>query len=74
MILICMSSYIQAIYYRVFAVITFAMLTVGRSMSMIPGYSKAKMAAIRIIRLNKKQSQVNPHDDSGIILVLCSPT
>ena len=67
-----MFSYMQAIYYRVFVVITFAMLAVGRSMGMIPDYSKAKMAAIRIIRLNKKLSQIDPHDDSGIILVLCS--
>jgi hypothetical protein len=46
------------------------MLAVGRSMGMIPDYSKAKLAALRIIRLNKKQSQIDPHDDSGIILVL----
>ena len=52
-----------------FAVITFAMMAVGRSMAMIPDYSKGKMAALRIIRLNKRQSQINPHDESGIILV-----
>ena len=45
------------------------MLAVGRSMAMIPDYSKAKQAAVRIIRLNKRQSQINPHDESGIILV-----
>ncbi len=57
------------IFYRVFAVITFAMMSVGRSMAMIPDYSKAKRAALRIMRLNKRQSQINPHDESGIILV-----
>lgn len=45
------------------------MLSVGRSMAMIPDYSKGKQAALRIIRLNKRQSQINPHDESGIILV-----
>jgi len=45
------------------------MMTVGRSMGMIPDYSKGKAAAIRIMRLNKRVSQINPHDESGIILV-----
>ncbi|CAF3335982.1 unnamed protein product [Rotaria sp. Silwood2] len=54
--------------FRVLAVITFAMITIGHSMAMIPGYSKAKNAALRIIQLNKQQSQINPHDESGIIL------
>ncbi|CAF3842426.1 unnamed protein product, partial [Rotaria sp. Silwood1] len=54
--------------FRVFAVITFAMMTVGRSMAMIPGYSKAQQAALRIMKLNKRQSQINPYDESGIIL------
>ncbi len=56
-------------FFRVFAVITFAMLAVGRSMAMIPDYSKGKQAALRIVRLNKRQSEINPHDESGIILV-----
>lgn len=54
---------------RVFAVITFAMMAVGRSMAMIPDYSKGKMAALRIMRLHKRRSEINPNDDSGIILV-----
>jgi hypothetical protein len=45
------------------------MISVGRSMGMIPDYSKAKQAALRIMRLNKRQSEINPHDKSGIILV-----
>ena len=54
---------------RVFAVVTFAMMAVGRSMAMIPDYSKGKQAALRIMRLHKRQSEINPNDDSGIILV-----
>jgi hypothetical protein len=50
-------------------VITFAMMSVGRSMAMVPDYMKAKEAALRIMRLNNRQSQINPHDESGIILV-----
>jgi hypothetical protein len=45
------------------------MMAVGRSMAMIPDYSKAQQAALRIMKLNKRQSQINPHDESGIILV-----
>lgn len=45
------------------------MMTVGRSMAMIPGYSKAKDAAIRIIQLHNRKSEINPHNNSGIILV-----
>jgi len=64
-----MWRYESVIVCRVFAVITFAMMTVGRSMGMIPDYSKGKNAALRIMKLNKRQSQINPHDESGIILV-----
>ena len=45
------------------------MITIGRSMAMIPDYAKGKKAALRILRLDKRQSQINPHDESGIILV-----
>ncbi len=44
-------------------------MAVGRSLAMIPDYSKAKQAALRIMRLNKRQSPIDPHDESGIILV-----
>ncbi|CAF4190129.1 unnamed protein product [Rotaria magnacalcarata] len=54
--------------FKIFVVITFAMITIGRSMAMIPGYAKAKQAALRIMKLNQRQSKINPHDDSGIIL------
>lgn len=52
-----------------FVVITFAMMTIGRSLAMIPGYAKAKEAATKIMRLHNRQAKINPHDDSGIILV-----
>jgi ABC-type multidrug transport system fused ATPase/permease subunit len=45
------------------------MLSVGRSMAMIPDYSKAKIAALRIMELNKRQSKIDPNDESGLILV-----
>lgn len=45
------------------------MITIGRSMAMIPGYAKAKQAALRIMRLNQRRSEINPNDDSGIVLV-----
>ncbi len=64
-----MWRYESVIVCRVFAVITFAMMSVGRSMAMIPDFSKAKQSALRIMRLNKRQSQINPNDESGIILV-----
>ena len=54
---------------RVFVVITFAMVAVGRAMAMIPDYSKGKAAAIRIMRLNERQSLIDPSDQSGITLV-----
>jgi hypothetical protein len=57
------------LWNRVFAVITFAMVSVGRSMAMIPDFSKGKQAALRIMRLHKRQSEINPHDESGIIMV-----
>jgi hypothetical protein len=42
---------------------------VGNGMAMIPDYSKAKKAALRIMKLEKRESQIDPHDESGIILV-----
>ncbi|CAF4760503.1 unnamed protein product [Rotaria sp. Silwood1] len=54
--------------FRVYAVITFTMVQIGYSMALIPDYSKAKKAALRIMRLNQRQSQINPYDESGIIL------
>jgi len=53
----------------VFAVITMGVFAASRSMTVIPDYSKAKAAALRIIKLHKRQSRIDPNDESGIILV-----
>jgi hypothetical protein len=45
------------------------MIAIGRSMAMVPDYSKAKTAALRIMKLHKRESKINPNDESGIILV-----
>ena len=58
--------------FRVFAVITFAALTVGRSASMVPNYSNGKESAKRIFELNQRESKIDPDDPSGITLVKLS--
>lgn len=54
--------------FRVFSVITFAAMTVGRSASMVPNYSKGKESAKRILELNQRESKIDPEDSSGITL------
>lgn len=54
---------------RVVLVLLFAMMSIGRALAMIPDYSKAKHAAVRILQLLQRKSQIDPHDESGIILV-----
>ncbi|CAF1308683.1 unnamed protein product [Rotaria sordida] len=53
---------------RILIAITFATITIGRAIAMIPDYSKAQQAALRILQLDQRQSEINPHDESGIIL------
>jgi hypothetical protein len=55
--------------FRVFSVITFAAISIGRSASVVPNYSKGKESAKRILDLNKRQSKIDPDDPSGITLV-----
>lgn len=55
--------------FRVFAVITFASMSIGRSASMVPNYSKGKASAKRIFELNQRQSKIDPENSSGIKLV-----
>ncbi len=55
--------------FRIFAVITFASTTLGRSASMVPNYSKGKQSAKRIFQLNSRQSKIDPNNPSGIKLV-----
>jgi hypothetical protein len=54
---------------RVYSVVSLTIFSVGRCIAIIPDYSKAKTAALRIMKLNKRESKINPHDESGIILV-----
>jgi hypothetical protein len=55
--------------FRIFAVITFASMSIGRSASMVPNYSKGKASAKRIFELNQRQSKIDPENSSGIKLV-----
>ncbi len=52
-----------------FNVVTLSIFVVGRSMAMVPDYSKAKTAALRIMKLNQRESLIDPNDESGVILV-----
>ncbi|CAF4170856.1 unnamed protein product, partial [Rotaria sordida] len=53
---------------RILVAITFTTVIIGRAIAMIPDYSKAQQAALRILQLDQRQSEINPHDESGIIL------
>ena len=44
-------------------------MSIGRSAAMVPSYSKGKISAKRIMDLNKRQSEIDPDDPSGIKLV-----
>ncbi len=53
-----------------FAVVTYATVAFGRSVSMIPNYSRATQAAKRIIALQARQSRIDPDAiDTGLKLV-----
>ncbi|CAF3805471.1 unnamed protein product [Adineta steineri] len=54
--------------YRVYAVMSLSIFTISRSLNTVPDYSKAKLAALRIIKLHNRQSQIDPNKESGIIL------
>lgn len=55
--------------FRVFIVINFALMSVGRSTSSMPDYNLAKAAAQRILALRDRKSTIDPYDTSGIQLV-----
>jgi len=50
-------------------VVTKAIFTVSRCIAIVPDYAKAKNAVLRIIKLHKRKSKIDPNDESGIILV-----
>ncbi|UJR08519.1 hypothetical protein I4U23_012782 [Adineta vaga] len=54
--------------FRVFSVVTFAAMSVGRSASLVPNYSRGKASSIRIFELQKRESKIDPDDPSGIKL------
>ncbi|CAF0800398.1 unnamed protein product [Adineta ricciae] len=54
--------------FRVFSVVTFGAMSVGRSTAMIPDYAKGKESAIRILKLNSRQSKIDPQNNDGIVL------
>lgn len=45
------------------------MISTGRCMAVMSDYSKARKAALGILELDQRKSQINPHDQSGVILV-----
>lgn len=51
--------------FRVFAVITYTSIAVGRSVADVPNYSKGKESVERILQLNKRQSKINPYGGFG---------
>ncbi|CAF0793637.1 unnamed protein product [Rotaria sordida] len=54
--------------FRVFIVINFASMSVGRSTSVMPDYNIAKAAAQRILALHNRQSTVDPYNENGLKL------
>jgi len=44
----------------------------SRSTAMIPDYAKGKESAIRILRLNQRQSKIDPQNSKGTVLVTIS--
>ena len=60
---------VKSISFRIFVVISVTMSVVGKAMAFISDYAKAKAAALRILWLQQRVSEIDPHDQSGIILV-----
>ncbi|CAF1390311.1 unnamed protein product [Adineta steineri] len=54
--------------YRISVVILNGVIKIGQATGKNAAYSKAKHAAMRILKLIKRTSQIDPCDDSGIIL------
>ena len=55
--------------YRVFIVINFASMSIGRSTSSLTDYNAAKAAALRILALRDQKSTIDPYDETGLKLV-----
>jgi hypothetical protein len=52
--------------FRVFIIINFASMSIGRSTSAMPDYTIAKAAAQRIMTLCKQKSNIDPYDEEGL--------
>ncbi|CAF0985129.1 unnamed protein product [Adineta steineri] len=52
--------------FRVFIIINFASMSIGRSTSAMPDYNLAKAAAQRIMKLCKQKSTIDPYDVGGL--------
>ncbi|CAF4896045.1 unnamed protein product [Rotaria sp. Silwood1] len=55
--------------FRIFSVVTFAATSIGRTVALVPSFSKAKKAASKILKLNKQKSRIDPESCDGLILV-----
>ena len=60
--------------FRVFIVINFASISIGRSISAMPDYNPAKTAACNVLKLCEKKSKIDPNDQQGLILVCIRST
>ena len=60
---------VESMSSRVYVVTNFAMSVAGRAMALISDYAKAKAAALHILWLQQRVPEIDPHDQSGIILV-----
>jgi hypothetical protein len=52
--------------FRVFIVINFASMSIGRSTSSMPDYSLAKAAAQRILAFRDQISTIDPYNEEGL--------
>jgi hypothetical protein len=52
--------------FRVFIVINFASMSIGRSTSSMPDYNVAKAAARRILTFRDQTSTIDPYNEQGL--------
>lgn len=55
--------------FRVFVVINFASMSIGRSTSSLPDYNLTKAAAQRVLALHNEVSTIDPYNEQGLKLV-----
>jgi hypothetical protein len=52
--------------FRVFIIINFASMSIGRSTSSMPDYNVAKTAAQRILTFCNQKSTIDPYNEEGL--------